>query len=381
MGNPQRSLFSDEEERSTTTEMNFITSLLLIFWQRVLYNKVQSKIAVLAMTGGLNIMDVKLSKELLSSIEQHHDEIVRLYQTKNYSSQQIANELGFSKASIDRYRKLKNIRKLYEDKEWLEDKVKQGMSQVAIAKLCGCHTKPIAKYGQLFGLYEAKEKRQLKIKDDFFSTYNRKSCYWAGFINADGHIACNNRNIGNSKHEYMNITLSAKDVDHLKKFNKELTRENMIKEHETKTYDKNHKMCSLRVTRKSICHDLTNNFDIMPGKKSLNEMISDKIPKEYLRDFLRGHFDGDGSISTSNNRYALTIVGGKELCHSFKRIIDQEYNQDIGKVVQDSRNPDMYYYKVTSMKEIILIYLFMYYPNCFCLERKQEEFRKILRKI
>lgn len=322
---------------------------------------------------------VNLSKELLSKIEQYHDKIVELYQTKNYSSEQIANEIGTSKASIDRYRKLKGIHRLYEDKDWLEDKIKKGMSQVAIAKLCGCHTRPIARYGRMFGFYTTKEKRQLVIHDDLFGSYTKKSCYWAGFINADGHIASNDRTLGDSKHEYMTISLSAKDINHLRKFNEELTRENLIKEYETGV--KKHKMCSLRVTRKSICHDLTNNFDIMPGKKSLNEIISSKIPKQYLRDFLRGHFDGDGSISVSNNRYALTVVGGKNLCESFKRIIDEEYNQDIGKVTQDLRNNDLYYYKVTNMKDIALVYLFMYYRDCICLERKRDKFREILRKI
>lgn len=331
------------------------------------------------MTGGFNMTIEKLSNELLSKIEQHHDEIVEMYQKRNYSSQRIADEIGTSKATIDRYRKLKGIRRLYEDKDWFEDKINQGLSQVAIAKLCGCYTRPIARYGKMFGFYTAKEKRQLVIQDDFFSEYTKKSCYWAGFINADGHIAKNDKAIGESKHEYLEINLSANDIEHLSKLNKQLTRENLIKEYEIGA--RKYKMCSLRVSRKSLCHDLTNNFDIAPGKKSLQECVSKKIPAEYLRDFLRGHFDGDGSITISNSGYFLTVVGGESLCKTFKRIIDEEYNKDIGVVVQDSKNPKMFYYRVSNMKDISLIYLFLYYRDCICLERKRDKFREILKKI
>lgn len=319
----------------------------------------------------------RISQDLLDKLNEHHDLIKELYQTKNYSSEKIANIIGVSKATIDRYRKAYKIDRLFTDKNWFESKVNEGLSQVGIAKLCGCSTRPIMKYGILHGLYEKKKKRQLIVKENYFNSYNKKSCYWAGFINADGHLANENRYGTNSKQSFLSINLSAKDISHLKKLNKELTRENIIREYNTGEY----KMCQLKISRKNICSDLNNKFDIAYNNKSLQETISSKIPNEYLKDFVRGHFDGDGSISISNGGVFVSIVGGKDFCYKIKDIIDKEYNKDIGKIVADNRNNDMFYYKITNMKDAILLYLYMYYKDCVHLERKRDIFRKILYKI
>jgi len=53
---------------------------------------------------------------------------------------------------------------------------------------------------------------------------------------------------------------------------------------------------SISISSKQIIDDLLNNFDIQ-NKKSLTCSISNKIPHKYLKDFIRGYFDGDGCIS------------------------------------------------------------------------------------
>lgn len=53
-------------------------------------------------------------------------------------------------------------------------------------------------------------KSKLKCNDNLFSTYNEISCYWAGFILADGYIRKDSPTL--------HIKLSSKDVLHLNKF-------------------------------------------------------------------------------------------------------------------------------------------------------------------
>lgn len=319
-----------------------------------------------------------ISQSLLKKLDDNKDLIIELYQRKNYTSEQIGNKLGFSKSTIDNYRVLNNIYKLYDDKEWLEQKLLvEKMSFNKISQLCSCSSSTIGRAAERLGLYERIEKRKLVIKEDYFSEYNSKSCYWAGFINADAHLASEKRVDTKGLNKFLSINLSSKDIEHLRKFNKELTRENLIREYKTKEYN----MCNFKISRHKLCNDLNNNFDIEYNNKSLKEVISDKIPQQYLKDFMRGYFDGDGSISISQNTVYISVVGGKELCTKFKEILDNEYNKDIGKVVQDYRNEDMYYYRIVNKKEAVLLYLFLYDKHSVCLERKRVKFQEILHKI
>ena len=334
------------------------------------------------MTGGfeMNQLSVGLSKQLLETLEEHHDLIVDLYQNHNYSSEEIAIQLNTSKSSIERYRRFKGIERLYKDRHWLKARIDEGLSQNKIAQLCGCSPGAIARFGEKFGYYTRGEKRQLVIHEDYFASYNKKSCYWAGFINADGHLAKDKRQGLASFQRYLSIVLSTKDIDHLRKFNKELSRDIFVSEHSTTLKGKEHHICRLKVARQRLCEDLNQNFDIAYGEKSLHETISSQIPKEFLRDFMRGHFDGDGSITYNEDSgtWYFSIVGGKEFCYQYKAIIDKEYGKDIGVVTNDSRNENMYYYRVTSFKDLVLVYLFLYYRDCTCLERKRDTFKQII---
>lgn len=316
-----------------------------------------------------------ISNEMLQILKGNHDKIIELYQYKNYTSEEIANMIGVSKSTLDRYRYEMNIHRLYKNDKWLKQKyVIEKLRPNEIADICGCSRNTIVRALNKINL---DSKRKYTIKDNFFETYTKKSCYWAGFINADGHIEKSNRKNINSFKKTLSLNLSIKDIEHLKKFNKCLTRENIIKTYKIDKYD----MCRLQITRHKICDDLNDKFEIAYNNKSLKEFISDKIPDEYIRDFIRGHFDGDGSISISGNSVFMSIVGSKTICEQIKNILDKEYNKDIGKVYKDYKKDNMYYYRITNRKDIVLMYLYMYYDRCVCLERKRDIFRKILCKI
>lgn len=320
-----------------------------------------------------------IQEKILSDLsEEEHNKIIQLYQYQNYTSDQIGKIFNVSKSTMDKYRYEHNIHRLYKDEKWFISKfVDEKLSLQEISNICGCSLNTVTRAAINHGLHARNKPRHLKINEDFFSTYTKKSCYWAGFINADGHLEKRQKKGKESFCMSLSINLSYKDYEHLKKFNKTLSRDNLIREYETNDY----RLYNFSLKRHKICFDLNNNFDIAFNHKSLNEKVSYKIPKEFLKDFLRGHFDGDGSISVTKNAVFMTVVGSKVLCERFKEILSEEYNKDIGAVVQDSKNPNMYLYRITNMKDCVLMYLYMYYPYCVCLERKRDKFKEILRKI
>ena len=90
----------------------------------------------------------------------------------------------------------------------------------------------------------------------------------------------------------MRIELNIKDYSHLEKFKKSINGNNPIKE----SIRPNNHSCYIDVNCKEFCLAL-NELGITP-KKSLSLKINfDLIPKELRNHFIRGYFDGDGSIN------------------------------------------------------------------------------------
>ena len=114
----------------------------------------------------------------------------------------------------------------------------------------------------------------------FFDTYTPESCYWAGFIAADGYIRDDNR------HSLI-IHLCSDDVDHLYKIKKLTEYEGNI--------NQSNRECYISFTGEWYVDKLQELYNIVP-RKTYTVIIPENIPKELLHHFVRGYFDGDGCI-------------------------------------------------------------------------------------
>lgn len=130
------------------------------------------------------------------------------------------------------------------------------------------------------------------IKSDFFSVIDSPiKAYWLGFLYTDGSV-----DKGKSRGR-IRLQLQEKDLEILEKFREDLNIESKI------IYDKrkNSKCCSVEFTDEQIYNDLAK-YDIIPQKTyKISNIPYKKIPKEYLKDFVLGLYDGDGGISYSEN--------------------------------------------------------------------------------
>ena len=125
---------------------------------------------------------------------------------------------------------------------------------------------------------QSQNSRKWHIKQDYFKIWSRNMAYMLGFWFADGCIY-------NGK--IFDITTHVKDKYIIKKFAKEL-------EYEGPIYD--------YVDRQAVrlnfsCIVVYSDLIKLGGteKKSLTCKFPN-IPEEYLSDFIRGYFDGDGSV-------------------------------------------------------------------------------------
>lgn len=168
-----------------------------------------------------------------------------------------------------------------------------GVSNKKISSDLNIHRSTVQKILKRNGTKLHKRKSEIICNKCFFSEYNENSCYWAGFILADGYI----RKTRNSLH----IKLKKEDREHLVKFLKCLeieknSIEKLIKE--GKDY------FSIDLHFDELKNDLELKFKIK-NKKTFDAEIFYKIPQKYIHHFIRGYFDGDGSISRAVNKKGI----------------------------------------------------------------------------
>lgn len=125
-----------------------------------------------------------------------------------------------------------------------------------------------------------------QFDDNFFNTVDtEEKAYLLGWIASDGHI---------SKSGFV-IKIHSKDVLILTKLNKIICSENLIKTCEQRN------MIAFNINSKQISKRLCELLKIKPGPKAKTVQFPE-LPKELRRHFIRGYFDGDGTISNPNGK-------------------------------------------------------------------------------
>ena len=117
-------------------------------------------------------------------------------------------------------------------------------------------------------------------------------------------------------------------------------------------------------------------------RKSLSlKFPTNMIPKMFLGDFIRGFFDGDGSVyvnkTTSNgNVYYYTNVsftsGSLVFLQQLQQILQEAF--DIKSVINKDCRKDTWYLKIRIQSELKKIYNLMYSNDGLCMKRKKEKF-------
>lgn len=141
--------------------------------------------------------------------------------------------------------------------------------------------------------------------DSFFNKLNELSAYWAGFIAADGNLFLKNKLIS--------IGLSLKDISHIKKFKL------AIKSNAAISIVKSNNSARICFRSEKIYEDLEK-MGIGPNKSLTISIV--KVPENLINHFIRGVYDGDGSVSDfGRSRLQLCIVGNKPFLEYLQRYL------------------------------------------------------------
>ena len=211
----------------------------------------------------------------------------------------------------------------YEATKYVYDEyyVKQYLSAIKIADLFGAHSSGIYKLFDKYNLPRRDDTEKGKLyscnKDYFEIIDTEDKAYWLGFMYADGFIQSNgggSRKIG--------LGLSVADIEHLEKFKKCLEYDGLIHIYKTgKTaYVEGLNYCKLVITEEKLASDLCDKGCVEHKTNMLKFPTEKQVPKELVRHFIRGYFDGDGSIyymsdkeDKSKHSYGISFVGTEDM--------------------------------------------------------------------
>ena len=211
---------------------------------------------------------------------------------------------------------------------------------------------------------------KIEIKDEnFFEEINSEiKAYLLGFFAADGNVC--------GKTNKLSLGISEKDEYIANLFKKYITPYHKIQRiHNTKGALNRQPQVVWTVSRKKLKDDLSK-FGIIPNKTHSNFSL-DNVPYEFKHHYIRGYFDGDGSI------YRGFSKGRNKICVNFtnstKRILEDinNYCKDINFKLETKMSKNNFEYYVLAIYnkiEVEKFYNIIYNNSTFYLKRKFDKF-------
>lgn len=210
---------------------------------------------------------------------------------------------------------------LVKNDRWSQDEINyllsnyNNMSTKEIANNLGRTSTAINIKAKKLGL----KKYEYTCNYDFFEKIDtEQKAYWLGFISSDGWVSINNAGSG-----VVGIELKASDVEHLKRFNKDISGNYKIdvfdKMCNLNGNNKTFKMCRIRVYSKKMANDLIN-LGLSTNKTF--KLSLPKIPDELMRHYIRGVFDGDGCVRERSKTLSSGYIKKYPICDITSKCID-----------------------------------------------------------
>lgn len=289
------------------------------------------------------------------------------------SSREIAEHLGRTKGSVDRYIQRSGIKKpvssgyIWSDKEekFMIDNYKK-MSNVEISNLLGKTVKSVESKAIRMGL--KKDNKYFYDHSKFSSIETEEDAYWLGFLYADGYVC-----ITESAY-WFGCDLQSTDDGHLKKLNDFMGSNRPIKYRDRvcAMSGSDTKMCSITFHGKNFVDRLIK-LGCVQRKSKVIEFPFEKFDNSLMRHFIRGYFDGDGSLG-EYRKYKYTIASIECGSKIFLEQLSEYVLKEIG--VKCYIHEDGTCWKLSIRKQLdVKTFLdYMYKDSNIYLERKYQKY-------
>lgn len=215
---------------------------------------------------------------------------------------------------------------IYQTKEYQNQIIElynNGMSQVNIGKILNC-----SDYFVRSVLYKnnihIRNNREQALKYTCDSNYfhqidTEEKAYWLGFIAADGYVS-------SVRGKRLGISIGIIDQPHLKKFKQSINANCPIKIYHATGYT-NNEYCRVIINNPQIYDDLVNKGVVEHKTGKLKFPIENQVPTQFVFDYIRGYYDGNGSIKHSNrNEFGFALVSTYEFLCGVQKIIGDNHH-------------------------------------------------------
>ena len=233
--------------------------------------------------------------------------------------------------------------------------------------------KILKKYGVKKRTYtEAKQEgRKYTCEDNYFKTQSSNMAYILGLLASDGSVS--------KKENLIAIQLLATDKEILEKIKEETKSQRPLESYIRK--NTGHEIVSFRVWSKTWKNDLAH-YGIIP-EKTFKLVPPYLLNDEYNIDYIRGYFDGDGSIYhiKQDNRVFVEIAGAsKEIIEWIQDKLINQYHIIINRPLIETlpNGTKIYKIKIGSKEEIKKLYKLFYHNDTLYMQRKKNKFHSLL---
>ncbi len=197
---------------------------------------------------------------------------------------------------------------------------------------------------------------------DYFERIDTEDkAYWLGFIYADGNV--------NNAITTLTINLKGGDSKHLAKFNKCLCGNFPVKIFDTNKNNKTYSMCQILVYSTKMAQDLADKGAV-PNKTKVIRFPS--LSYDLIRHFIRGYFDGDGSVCERKHKKTQSDVSCSFTCGS-KVFLEELRNilfENNIKSYLVSKGDSCHYLSLAGLKNPDVFFHYIYDDSTIYLDRK-----------
>lgn len=281
-----------------------------------------------------NFNEAKVGRYKMEVSQELQDKIVDLYVNKNFGLSKIT-EILQTNFSFDKVRSI------------LIDN--------------GVHIRNLEESAQVKVMPDL---RQYQINDNYnFQSHN--GAWILGLFASDGYLP-----ITKGAKNRMVLTLQKRDEDCLELIKKELEYTGPINYYESTTGFQN---ASLAFTSKKIRNNFES-FGIVNAKTFKIQHLPQNLKEEYWLDYLRGYFDGDGSVYEKRNSVATSFTCASEsFLREIRTYLAGKLSLQGGSINKDHNIYQLKYGKYDSLKMCSAFYDNEY----LALPRKKKKFNAL----
>ena len=190
-----------------------------------------------------------------------------------------------------------------------------GASGKQAGKLVGCSENTCYEYVRKYG-YNVRSNRKHSVNESYFDVIDTEAkAYWLGFITADGCIRPGSRRAA------LQILLKSSDIDHLRKFKRDIQSDHPVAIRENKTSNNPYSFAVFCIYSLYLVNALEK-LGVYSNKASIVKPCC-HVPNDLLRHYWRGVFDGDGSICQDggDNRWVINLTGNSFMVSGFDSFV------------------------------------------------------------